>query len=210
MANLISLFRVLLGWALLILLSLNPSPWLYWVVFWGTVAVIWMDGLDGYVARKLNEASKLGAVIDILGDRVVEYLYWLYFFSFHWVPLWVPLLVIIRGVVVDGFRAIALEHGFTAFGSSSMMRSPVGILLVSSRFSRWSYAVFKAIAFSFMILVHHPDLPALLSGWGLPASVYVGLVAFTQFSVYATVFFCLVRGLPVIIESRRFFQSESL
>ena len=32
-----------------------------------------MDGLDGYVARKFNETSKLGAVLDIMGDRIAEY-----------------------------------------------------------------------------------------------------------------------------------------
>ncbi|HEX2718762.1 MAG TPA: CDP-alcohol phosphatidyltransferase family protein [Gemmatimonadaceae bacterium] len=39
-----------------------------------TIALIWMDALDGYVARKRQECTKFGAVADILGDRVTVFL----------------------------------------------------------------------------------------------------------------------------------------
>jgi CDP-diacylglycerol--glycerol-3-phosphate 3-phosphatidyltransferase len=197
MANLISLIRTLLCF-LVVGLLFFPSYAMYLSCFVLTIIVIWMDGLDGYVARKFNESSKLGAVVDILGDRVVEQVYWVAFLGLGWVPLWVPLVVIVRGVVVDGLRSIALEQGYTAFGSTSMMQSKLGVLLVSSRFSRWTYAVTKAMAFSFLILAKTPDLdPAVAE------PVYQLAMA----CVYIAVAFCVVRGLPVLIESKRFFAT---
>jgi CDP-diacylglycerol---glycerol-3-phosphate 3-phosphatidyltransferase len=196
MANLISLLRVLLAFGTVSLLFYNVQSF-YLAAFVLTIVVIWMDGLDGYVARKLNEASKIGAVIDILGDRVVEIVYWMTFLALGWLPLWIPLLVTVRGVLVDGFRALALEQGYTAFGSTTMMQSKIGVFLVSSRASRWLYAVFKALVFALLILIHTPGLQ-------LPDA----LTVITNVSVYITVFFCVVRGLPVLIESRRFFKSN--
>jgi CDP-diacylglycerol---glycerol-3-phosphate 3-phosphatidyltransferase len=158
-ANAISMGRMGLAVVLLVLLLTGPSPTDYLVAFWGTIAVIWLDGVDGYVARKLGESSVAGAVVDILADRAVELLYWMAFAALGWVSIAVPMIVAVRGVWVDGLRALALQQGFTAFGQSSMMRSPVGVLLVSSRFSRWSYAVLKALAFAALVGVH---------GWGVP------------------------------------------
>ncbi|MBY0402583.1 MAG: CDP-alcohol phosphatidyltransferase family protein [Cyanobacteria bacterium] len=197
MANLVSLFRTLLCF-LTVALLFAPGYEMYITCFVLTVIVIWMDGLDGYVARKFNESSKIGALVDILSDRVVEQVYWVSFLSLGWVPLWIPLVVIVRGVVVDGFRSLAFEQGYTAFGQTSMMQSPLGILLVSSRFSRWTYAVTKAVAFSFLILAKTPNLDP---------SVAEPCLSIAMASVYGAVFFCVVRGLPVLIESSRFFGS---
>ena len=116
MANYITLLRTLLSFAVVGMLHVH-TKWMYVAAFVLTIVLIWMDALDGYVARRLNETSKLGAVVDILGDRVVEMSYWIVFAKFGWVPLWVAILVSARGILVDGIRALALERGMTAFGA---------------------------------------------------------------------------------------------
>ncbi|MGN0015184.1 MAG: CDP-alcohol phosphatidyltransferase family protein, partial [Candidatus Gastranaerophilaceae bacterium] len=72
MANLISLFRVILTLYVLIMLNYEVTPLFYWVAVFLTFASILLDALDGWVARKYNECSKIGSVIDILSDRIVE------------------------------------------------------------------------------------------------------------------------------------------
>src|SRR5206468_7655094 len=84
-----------------------------------------LDGVDGWVARRRGESSQFGAVFDIAGDRIVENVLWVVFADLELVPIWVPLLVITRGFVVDGFRSISFAEGMTAFGERNMMRSPV-------------------------------------------------------------------------------------
>ena len=107
MANLITVLRTLLAFFAVAMLR-----WHTWEIYVGaallTLLLIWMDAWDGWVARRRNEASKAGAVFDILGDRVVEMTYWIAFASFGWIPVWVAVLVSARGIVVDGFRALAL------------------------------------------------------------------------------------------------------
>lgn len=193
MANLITLARTLMAFLVVGLLHYRTTG-IYLTAAALTVLIIVMDALDGYVARKRKESSKFGAVADILGDRVVEMSYWIIFAVFGWVPAWVAIIIAARGIVVDGLRALALERGFTAFGTTSMMRTRLGALLVSSRASRMLYGASKAIAFAMMILLFTPGLPGLF-GAGLRAVAYA--------SVYITVLFCIVRGTPVMIEARR-------
>ena len=196
MANLITLARTLLAFG--VVAMLHVRRWEVYVAAAAlTLLLIWMDAWDGWVARKLKESSKLGAVIDILGDRVVEMTYWIVFAAFGWVPVWVAVLVAARGIVVDGVRALALERGFTAFGSTSLMRSRIGAFLVSSRSSRAAYGVGKALAFTLVILAAAP-------GWvSHNAGAILTVLAYT--AVYATVVLCVVRGLPVLVEARQFF-----
>jgi CDP-diacylglycerol--glycerol-3-phosphate 3-phosphatidyltransferase len=193
MANLITLARTLLAFLAVAMLHVRSTR-VYLAAAGLTLAIIWMDALDGYVARRRRECTKFGAVADILGDRVVEMTYWIVFAAFGWVPVWVAIAVAARGIVVDGFRALALERGLTAFGATSMMRTPVGRLLVSSRLSRALYGVGKAVAFSLVILLFTP---------GSPSAYGDVLRALTYAAVYATVLLCLVRGTPVIVEARR-------
>ena len=193
MANLITLARTLLAFLVVAMLHVRTRE-VYLAAVGLTLAVILMDALDGYVARRRRECSSFGAVADILGDRVVEMAYWIIFAVFGWVPAWVPIAIAARGIVVDGFRAVALQRGLTAFGKTSMMRTRLGALLVSSRTSRAAYGVAKALAFCLTILLFTPGMRALLGG-GLQLVAYA--------SVYATVLCCLVRGTPVVLEARR-------
>ena len=40
------------------------------------------DGIDGYVARKLNQTSLFGATFDIAADRIIELTMWIVFCRF--------------------------------------------------------------------------------------------------------------------------------
>ena len=166
-----------------------------WIAFGLTVLVIWADGLDGYFARKLKQTSKFGAILDIASDRCVELAYWIVFCALQWIPAWVPLLFLVRGTFVDALRSHASEQGLTAFGASTMMQSGLGKFLVASNFSRFTYAVVKALAFCLVIAAHTQTL----------ANTIVSTVAI--YLVYFSCFFCLVRGLPVLIDGQSLFKA---
>ena len=153
-----------------------------------TIFVIWADQLDGYLARKLNQATKFGGILDIACDRIVEISYWTAFAVLGWVSIWIPLLFLVRGNLVDAIRAYYQEQGFTAFGEKTMMKSKVGKFLVASNFSRFSYAVAKALAFCLLILLH--------TGIQSEQLAYIA-----YFFVYFSCVFCVIRGLPVLLEA---------
>ncbi len=194
MANLITILRMIMAVIVVGMLFIKTKE-VYIAATVLTAIVIWFDGLDGYVARKFNECSKMGAVLDIIGDRVVEMVYWITFCKLGWLPLWVPLVVVVRGLLTDGVRSIALEQGYTAFGSSTMMKSEIGKFIVASNFCRFTYAVTKALAFVFLIAGYIPTQYAHQS-----TILHAGYIC-----AYIAVAFCVLRGIPVLIESKRFF-----
>ena len=61
------------------------------------------DGLDGYIARHWNQRSRLGAVLDPIADKglLLTAIVTLSFSDWnHAFPLWFPVLVIARDVVI--------------------------------------------------------------------------------------------------------------
>ena len=93
-----------------------------------------------------------------------------------------------------GGRDIAFEQGFTAFGSTTMMRTALGRLLVTSRVSRNVYGFAKAAAFSLLILAYADGIGGAAQAVLAP----VGLAC-----VYLAVVLCVVRGVPVLMETQR-------
>ncbi len=61
------------------------------------------DGLDGYIARRYNQRSKLGTILDPIADKglLLAGLLTLTFsdWGYHF-PLWFPVLVVTRDVVI--------------------------------------------------------------------------------------------------------------
>jgi CDP-diacylglycerol---glycerol-3-phosphate 3-phosphatidyltransferase len=193
MANLVTLSRLLL---LLLVVWLFYQPLSAWSFanFFLIVFIFVSDGLDGYIARKRNETSLFGALFDIAGDRIVELTLWIVAADTDLVPIWVPLVFIIRGVIVDTIRSSnAVAEGVAPF---AVMRSRLGKLIVAGKFMRVLYAVAKASAFAGLAL--QKPFPAVLPElWG---DVGWLLTALTYFFVYLSVVLCIARGLPVIAE----------
>lgn len=193
MANLITLSRLLLLVAVVAIAYGSPTPWQFLNVPL-LIIVFVTDGLDGYVARRRGEASLFGALFDVAGDRIVEVTMWIVFADLGLVPVWVPLLFVIRGTMVDAIRGSqAATHRRSPF---AMMASPVGRWLVAGQFMRVFYAVLKAHAFCWLAL--RQPLPALYPQWweqwgGVMAAIGDGLVWFA-------VILCVLRGIPVIAE----------
>ncbi len=174
-----------------------------------TIGAIGLDGVDGYLARRFHLATPLGAQLDILGDRVIENIFFIYFAVCGQISLWVPVIFFVRGTLADFLRNIAATRGprvgenAEALRQNWMLRSRWGRRLVASRFSRAAYAAMKCVCFVALGLewilfhsnVHFNFISAGISMEMIRAGVNV-LVA-------ATVVFCLVRAVPVFWEGWR-------
>jgi CDP-diacylglycerol--glycerol-3-phosphate 3-phosphatidyltransferase len=192
MANLITTLRFALLFVLVASAYMAPPQWQLAnapLMF----LIIALDGLDGYVARRRGEVSAFGAIFDIAVDRVVENVMWVVLANLDLVPLWVAIVFITRGSLVDSIRYSAIKQGETAFG---MMRTAWGRFLVSGRFMRGFYGALKAATFGWILLIQPwPQLdPASWSAWS-------GHVYFVSaFLIHASVIVCLARGIPVVLE----------
>jgi CDP-diacylglycerol--glycerol-3-phosphate 3-phosphatidyltransferase len=193
MANLVTLSRLLLLLLVVWLFYVPPGPWSI-ANFFLIIFIFISDGLDGYIARKRNETSLFGALFDIAGDRIVELTLWIVAADVDLVPIWVPIVFIIRGVIVDTIRSSnAVARGIAPF---ALMRSRFGKFIVAGKFVRTLYAVAKASAFAGLAL-QRPGPLLLPELWD-----YVGwlLTGLTYFFVYLSVLLCVARGAPVIAE----------
>jgi CDP-diacylglycerol---glycerol-3-phosphate 3-phosphatidyltransferase len=169
-----------------------------------TITAIALDGVDGYLARTRNLTTPLGAQLDILGDRIVENLFFTFFAVSGLITLWVPVLFFVRGTLTDFLRGLAARSGRTGFGANSMLETWWGRSLVASRASRGAYAALKCACFCYLGLLL--PLGHVSPGW-LGDSARHWLWAGGQALVAATAAFCLVRAFPVLWEGRRYFSA---
>ncbi len=182
--------------ALIIFLLYSSSGTAYLVAAPLILALILMDSLDGYLARKYQKTSLLGSVLDIGVDRAVEYVMWVVFAHLRLISVLIPLLVIVRGSLVDAIRAVAPARGETPFG---MMRTRLGRFLVGSPWMRSSYGIAKAVAFVSLALAYGlQTLSSPLAG---------GMNGFAQGVSWLALLLCLVRGAPVLIEAPRLLRN---
>lgn len=200
MANFISIFRIFVALLAVFLLFVHTT-WAYLTSFVLTIIAFALDGVDGYVARKFHEESELGSVLDIMGDRIVEVSFWVAFAILGYLAgnnaalnAMFPIVCVARAFTTDGIRSVALSKGYTAFGAKTMQQSKIGKFICASRFMRISYAVAKVMAFIIIILVNTP----CMAGYTItPILNTVGLVL-----AWLAIIFCVVRGLPVVLECK--------
>ena len=195
LANIITLSRIFFVFIVVGLLFCKECQYSYQIALFLTAILMWFDGLDGFIARKLGISSKLGALLDIMGDRIVENVFWIAFCALGWINVSIPIIVLTRGIVTDSLRTLAFEKGFTAFGATTMMQGKIAKFIVASNFSRFTYAVCKAVAFFFLIAGNMP-----FQYQNQELLLQIGTIC-----AIISVIFCVLRGLPVIIESKRFF-----
>lgn len=191
MANLVTLSRFLLVLAVIVLAYGPPTPWRLLAVPLLALAFI-TDAIDGYVARKRGEASVFGAMLDIAVDRIVEISLWVVLADLDLVPVWVPLVFVARGGLVDTIRGEASAREQRA--PFDTVTGRIGRFIVAGAFVRAFYAVVKAVAFCWLLLLHGalPLLPDLDPRW-----VRLGW-AIGDVLVLAAVALCIARALPVL------------
>lgn len=193
MANLITLSRLLLL-IVVVVIAYQPASLSQLLNVPLLILVFVTDGLDGYVARKRHETSQFGAMFDIAGDRIVELTMWIVLAHLGLVPIWVPIVFVVRGTIVDAIRASQTTSRRAS--PFALMASPLGKWLVAGRFMRALYAVSKATAFCWLLFLQPlPEVaPALWAGYGATG------IAIGEGLVLIAVALCLARGLPVVIE----------
>ena len=204
--NKITLLRVGVGFLAVGLFGRNA--WMNLLAVALTVTAIALDALDGHIARKRRMATPEGAQIDILGDRMIENMYFTYFAVVGMVSLWLPMLFFARGAATDFLRGLVLKAGHSGWGANAMLKSRWACALVASRWSRGGYAALKCVCFCYLGLeLAFTRGPVALLG-PLSTDVHVAIRAGAQTLVWTTAAFCLVRGLPVLLEGWKYFANK--
>lgn len=195
-ANLITVIRfpLLLGFLLMLYFG-NPGvqllsvPYLFFALF--------LDTLDGVIARRTGTTSLMGSVLDIATDRTYELVLWIVLADLGTISVAIPLIVIVRTTLTDAIRSIGVSQGKAPFEQEG---SGLGHFVVSSPWMRSSYSISKIVAFCGLTLGY------ALSGFPQGSNLQAAsdpILRVSEIVAWVAVVFSVVRGTPVILSGYR-------
>ena len=131
----LTLFRIALI-PVILLLSYWPAPWQTWVSLAVFLIATLTDWFDGYLARKTNQVTALGKLLDPLADKLLVLTAYLLILERGAILAWPVILLIGREMAITGLRAfLAAER----------------IVLAAGTLGKWKM-VFQCISLSFLFV----------------------------------------------------------
>jgi len=166
--NLVTLSRIPL---MFVIVWLMYQSWLgaASLAFWLFILAAVGDWWDGYLARKRNQISTFGKLMDALADKVMVLGIMIAFVDLDWIPVFWVLLNLCREWLVTGMRMVAASRG----------------LIVAADRSGKTKTLTQLIAIGFLLFV--PMLAvdwAFFIGWDLsPYSALIHKIGLALFIV---------------------------
>ncbi len=109
------------------------------------------DALDGYLARKRNEITEVGKIIDPIADKLLISTA-LIFFIGKGIPAWMAITIIAREWIITGLKLIFVTKGTvisaSILGKAKTLTQSIGIVLIILEFSIAIYVMFIAVFFT--------------------------------------------------------------
>jgi len=157
--NFLTLSRILLIPVFVVLFSTPTPERSLWAALVFVVAAV-TDVLDGYVARRNGQITKLGRLLDPVADKLLILSGLFLLVGLGQVPAWVAIVITGRELAVTGVRAIAAS---------------VGVVIEAEKLGKYKM-VFQVVAITGLILANS-ELPGVAIFYGLGmAFLYVALV----------------------------------
>jgi CDP-diacylglycerol---glycerol-3-phosphate 3-phosphatidyltransferase len=170
--NLLTFSRLLLI-PIFVLLFSHPTPErsLAAAVVFGIAAIT--DLLDGYLARRRSEVTRLGRLLDPVADKLLVLSGLILLVEFHRVSAVVAILMIAREVAVTGVRAISAAEGIVlsaeTIGKYKMTAQVLAILFLivaDSVDPDWNfYAIGNVLLYSALTLGLISGAKYLITFW---------------------------------------------
>lgn len=145
----------------------SPVEWYRWLAIITFVVAAASDGIDGYIARKYNQMSKLGVILDPIADKglllsgiiTLSLSQWQYEF-----PVWFPVLVITRDVVVVAGAVMLhvvlgdmkVKPTWTGKAATAAQMTAIGAVMLWPQM-HWDWEVLG-------VTIHALDVPVAVAG----------------------------------------------
>jgi CDP-diacylglycerol--glycerol-3-phosphate 3-phosphatidyltransferase len=137
--NALTVLRIFLVPVLVVLLLTRAQHGLFAGAAVFGIAVL-TDYLDGYLARRRNEVTRLGMLLDPIADKLLTAAAFLSLVEMGRVPAWMVMIILGRELAVTGLRNVAAGRGIvipaSPLGKGKMVSQVVAIflLLLSERY----------------------------------------------------------------------------
>ncbi|HZW82377.1 MAG TPA: CDP-diacylglycerol--glycerol-3-phosphate 3-phosphatidyltransferase [Candidatus Deferrimicrobium sp.] len=136
------------------------------------------DGLDGYIARKRNQVTRLGQFMDPLADKLLVSAALISLVELQLVQAWVAWIILSREFAVTGIRAIVAADGVVISASKLGKVKTVTQIIAISAF-----------------LLH--DWPLTLIG-----------LRISSWFIYVALVFTIISGLDYLIKARKYLRGS--
>lgn len=167
--NALTALRIfLVPWLVVLLLTRTEWGWLLGLIVF-TVAVL-TDYFDGWLARRRNEQTKLGAMLDPLADKLLISAMFISLIELDMAPAWIVAVIVGREFAVTWLRSDALARGTVISASGAGKAKTVSQIVAI-------YVMLLALRVEFFAVL---VAPALLVALAL--TLYSGLDYFRKFS----------------------------
>jgi CDP-diacylglycerol--glycerol-3-phosphate 3-phosphatidyltransferase len=133
LANQLTLVRLVAVLPIMIALAL-PFEWARYVAVLLYVGAILTDYFDGIVARRNNEVTGFGKLMDSIADKALIVSLFFALVGEGSMPAWMAAIMVIREFAVTGLRMVALEAGeviaANSWGKAKMNAQSLAVLLL--------------------------------------------------------------------------------
>lgn len=124
--NFFSFIRIFLVIPIFYYISLNEN---ITALIYVVIAFI-TDGLDGFLARRLNQISELGKVLDPLADKICTTGGFVALSVFQGFPVWVTIIIISRDLIIAFGSVLLLGRNKVVFPSNYIGKVTVFLITV--------------------------------------------------------------------------------
>ncbi len=131
--NSITIFRIFLVPFLVVVLLTKIPNWEFIGLGIFLIGMI-SDALDGYIARKYNQKTSLGALLDPVADKLLISSVFISLVEMQIVPAWIVVIIVGREFFILGLRMIALEKSIlipaSSLGKFKTLTQTIAIVLL--------------------------------------------------------------------------------
>lgn len=106
------------------------------------IIVIWItDILDGYIARRRNEVSELGKIIDPLADKVTV--------------ITITLILLLKGILPLWFFAVIAARDILILSGGLYIKQKKGLVLQSNNLGKLAVFIIGFTLFNLILIAHY-------------------------------------------------------
>jgi len=149
------------------------------------------DLLDGFLAKRANQITDFGKLMDPIADKILALSALLAFVEMGIIPGWMVVAIIFREIVVTGLRLLALTKGRVVTASRGGKHKTAWQML--------------AIFFILLFIIFKEGGIKYFGFWSSSVEVFYGDVIFLV--MFATVAFTLSSGVSYLIRNKEVYSN---